>query len=163
MYPPPLPSKWKADRAAVTSLCVSPDGKLLLSAGQTIKMWDLDTKEVYRVSPHANDTWRVRVTSSLTRVCTPTAEIHGPLHGRDDPVLRHHAPSRQQRALFPVWGVARSTAQCLVSAPTAGPTIESHLVFGDARVLQLFFNRSPPPTGKYERTGRTRMRWCRLP
>uniref|UniRef100_H3CU26 WD repeat domain 43 n=1 Tax=Tetraodon nigroviridis TaxID=99883 RepID=H3CU26_TETNG len=41
-------SKWKADRAAVTSLCVSPDGKLLLSAGQTIKMWDLNTKEVYR-------------------------------------------------------------------------------------------------------------------
>ncbi|XP_076023879.1 WD repeat-containing protein 43 isoform X2 [Genypterus blacodes] len=40
--------KWKADRAAVSSLCVSPDGKLLLSAGQTIKMWDLDTKEVYR-------------------------------------------------------------------------------------------------------------------
>ncbi|KAM8737802.1 WD repeat-containing protein 43 [Acanthopagrus schlegelii] len=41
-------SKWKADRAAVTSLAVSPDGKLLLSAGQVIKMWDLDTKEVYR-------------------------------------------------------------------------------------------------------------------
>lgn len=41
-------SKWKADRAAVTSLCVSPDGKLLLSAGQVIKMWDLETKEVYR-------------------------------------------------------------------------------------------------------------------
>nr|XP_057947027.1 WD repeat-containing protein 43 [Doryrhamphus excisus] len=41
-------SKWKADRAAVTSLCVSPDGKLLLSAGQIIKMWDLGTKEVYR-------------------------------------------------------------------------------------------------------------------
>ncbi|KAG7509731.1 WD repeat-containing protein 43 [Solea senegalensis] len=41
-------SKWKADRAAVTSLCVSHDGKLLLSAGHTIKMWDLDTKEVYR-------------------------------------------------------------------------------------------------------------------
>ncbi|CAB1421378.1 unnamed protein product [Pleuronectes platessa] len=41
-------SKWKADRAAVTSLCVSHDGKLLLSAGQTIKMWDLDTKELYR-------------------------------------------------------------------------------------------------------------------
>ncbi|KAM9465876.1 WD repeat-containing protein 43 isoform 1-T1 [Clarias gariepinus] len=40
--------KWKADRAAVTSLCVSPDGKLLLSAGMTIKMWDLETKEVYR-------------------------------------------------------------------------------------------------------------------
>ncbi|TMS21451.1 WD repeat-containing protein 43 [Larimichthys crocea] len=41
-------SKWKADRASVTSLCVSPDGKLLLSAGQIIKMWDLETKEVYR-------------------------------------------------------------------------------------------------------------------
>ncbi|KAM4625663.1 WD repeat-containing protein 43 [Polymixia lowei] len=40
--------KWKADRAAVTSLCVSPDGKLLLSAGQIIKMWDLETKDVYR-------------------------------------------------------------------------------------------------------------------
>ncbi|XP_012679059.3 WD repeat-containing protein 43 [Clupea harengus] len=40
--------KWKADRNAVTSLCVSPDGKLLLSAGMTIKMWDLETKEVYR-------------------------------------------------------------------------------------------------------------------
>lgn len=34
----------------MTSLCVSPDGKLLLSAGQTIKMWDLETKELYRVS-----------------------------------------------------------------------------------------------------------------
>ncbi|KAL7380741.1 hypothetical protein ABVT39_023109 [Epinephelus coioides] len=41
-------SKWKADRAAVTSLNVSPDGKLLLSAGHVIKMWDLETKEVYR-------------------------------------------------------------------------------------------------------------------
>ncbi|KAK0133315.1 WD repeat-containing protein 43 [Merluccius polli] len=40
--------KWKADRAAVTSLCVSPDGKLLLSAGHIIKMWDLATKELYR-------------------------------------------------------------------------------------------------------------------
>ncbi|XP_030642859.1 WD repeat-containing protein 43 [Chanos chanos] len=40
--------KWKADRAAVTSLSVSPDGKLLLSAGMTIKMWNLETKEVYR-------------------------------------------------------------------------------------------------------------------
>ena len=43
-------SKWKADRASVTSLCVSPDGKLLLSAGHIIKMWDLETKEMYRVS-----------------------------------------------------------------------------------------------------------------
>uniref|UniRef100_A0A3P8WLV6 WD repeat domain 43 n=1 Tax=Cynoglossus semilaevis TaxID=244447 RepID=A0A3P8WLV6_CYNSE len=41
-------SKWKADRGAVTSLCVSHDGKLLLSAAHVIKMWDLETKEVYR-------------------------------------------------------------------------------------------------------------------
>ncbi|XP_056151596.1 WD repeat-containing protein 43 [Lampris incognitus] len=40
--------KWKADQSSVTSLCVSPDGKLLLSAGQIIKMWNLETKEVYR-------------------------------------------------------------------------------------------------------------------
>ncbi|XP_063039614.1 WD repeat-containing protein 43 [Engraulis encrasicolus] len=43
-----LRCKWKADRTAVTSLCVSPNGKLLLSGGMTIKMWDLETKEVYR-------------------------------------------------------------------------------------------------------------------
>jgi len=43
-------SKWKADRSAVSSLCISPDGKLLLSAGMIIKMWNLETKEVYRVS-----------------------------------------------------------------------------------------------------------------
>uniref|UniRef100_A0A673KWP3 WD repeat-containing protein 43-like n=1 Tax=Sinocyclocheilus rhinocerous TaxID=307959 RepID=A0A673KWP3_9TELE len=40
--------KWKADRSAVSSLCISSDGKLLLSAGMTIKMWNLETKEVYR-------------------------------------------------------------------------------------------------------------------
>ncbi|NP_001018176.1 WD repeat-containing protein 43 [Danio rerio] len=40
--------KWKADRSAISSLCISPDGKMLLSAGMTIKMWDLETKEVYR-------------------------------------------------------------------------------------------------------------------
>lgn len=58
-------SKWKADRGPVTSLCVSPDGKLLLSAGQTIKMWDLDTKEVYRVSLHIWDgvTWYEEIMS----------------------------------------------------------------------------------------------------
>ncbi|KAI2654344.1 WD repeat-containing protein 43 [Labeo rohita] len=40
--------KWRADRSAISSLCISPDGKLLLSAGMTIKMWNLETKEVYR-------------------------------------------------------------------------------------------------------------------
>uniref|UniRef100_A0A8C4KFY6 WD repeat domain 43 n=1 Tax=Dromaius novaehollandiae TaxID=8790 RepID=A0A8C4KFY6_DRONO len=40
--------KWKADNSSVSSLCLSPDGKMLLSAGRTIKLWDLETKEVYR-------------------------------------------------------------------------------------------------------------------
>ncbi|KPP79563.1 WD repeat-containing protein 43-like, partial [Scleropages formosus] len=40
--------KWKADRRPVTSLCVSPNGQWLLSAGQTIKMWNLETKELFR-------------------------------------------------------------------------------------------------------------------
>ncbi|XP_028653197.2 WD repeat-containing protein 43 [Erpetoichthys calabaricus] len=40
--------KWKGDKCAVTSLCICPGGKMLLSAGQTIKMWDLETKEIYR-------------------------------------------------------------------------------------------------------------------
>ncbi|KTG04705.1 hypothetical protein cypCar_00025138 [Cyprinus carpio] len=47
--------KWKADRSAVSSLCISPDGKLLLSAGMTIKMWNLETKEVYRVRSDGKD------------------------------------------------------------------------------------------------------------
>eukprot|EP00079_Xenopus_tropicalis_P011976 XP_002938471.3 PREDICTED: WD repeat-containing protein 43 isoform X1 [Xenopus tropicalis] len=40
--------KWKGDSSSVSSLCISPDGKMLLSAGRTIKLWDLETKEVYR-------------------------------------------------------------------------------------------------------------------
>ncbi|XP_029110588.1 WD repeat-containing protein 43-like isoform X2 [Scleropages formosus] len=40
--------KWKADRRPVTGLCVSPNGQWLLSAGQTIKMWNLETKELFR-------------------------------------------------------------------------------------------------------------------
>lgn len=59
-------SKWKADRAAVTSLCVSPDAKLLLSAGQIIKMWDLATKEVYRVSVWSNSLINISFTQRST-------------------------------------------------------------------------------------------------
>lgn len=42
--------KWKGDNSSVSSLCISPDGKMLLSAGRTIKLWALETKEIYRVS-----------------------------------------------------------------------------------------------------------------
>ncbi|XP_071996061.1 WD repeat-containing protein 43 [Engystomops pustulosus] len=40
--------KWKGDGSSVSSLCISPDGKMLLSAGRSIKLWDLETKEVTR-------------------------------------------------------------------------------------------------------------------
>ncbi|XP_036605526.1 WD repeat-containing protein 43 [Trichosurus vulpecula] len=40
--------KWKGDISSVSALRISPDGKMLLSAGRTIKLWDLETKEVYR-------------------------------------------------------------------------------------------------------------------
>uniref|UniRef100_A0A7N5P4A4 WD repeat domain 43 n=1 Tax=Ailuropoda melanoleuca TaxID=9646 RepID=A0A7N5P4A4_AILME len=40
--------KWKGDNSSVSSLCISPDGKMLLSAGRTIKLWVLETKEIYR-------------------------------------------------------------------------------------------------------------------
>ncbi|XP_075719565.1 WD repeat-containing protein 43 [Rhinoderma darwinii] len=40
--------KWKGDSSSVSSLCISPDGKMLLSAGRKIKLWDLETKEVIR-------------------------------------------------------------------------------------------------------------------
>ncbi|KAG8510211.1 WD repeat-containing protein 43, partial [Galemys pyrenaicus] len=41
-------NKWKGDNSSVSSLCISPDGKMLLSAGRTIKLWVLETKEIYR-------------------------------------------------------------------------------------------------------------------
>lgn len=40
--------KWKAEKDSVSCLCISPDGKMLLSAGRGIKLWDLETKEVYK-------------------------------------------------------------------------------------------------------------------
>ncbi|XP_067883786.1 WD repeat-containing protein 43 [Heterodontus francisci] len=40
--------KWKAEKGSISCLCLSPDGKMLLSAGRGIKLWNLETKEVYR-------------------------------------------------------------------------------------------------------------------
>jgi len=39
-------SKWKADKRAVKRLCMSPSGTSLLSAGSSIKLWNLETKEL---------------------------------------------------------------------------------------------------------------------
>ncbi|XP_043915822.1 WD repeat-containing protein 43 [Protopterus annectens] len=40
--------KWKGDKGSVSCICTSPDGKMLLTAGRTIKLWDLETKNMYR-------------------------------------------------------------------------------------------------------------------
>jgi len=39
-------SKWKADKHSVQRLKVSPDGSCILSAGRTIKVWDIDSKQL---------------------------------------------------------------------------------------------------------------------
>ena len=43
-------SKWKGDKTSVHSIQVSPEGDSLLSAGRDIRLWDLDKKEVLKVS-----------------------------------------------------------------------------------------------------------------
>ncbi|MGH0153358.1 UNVERIFIED_CONTAM: hypothetical protein FKN15_040955 [Acipenser sinensis] len=81
--------KWKADKCAVSCLCLSPDGKMLLSAGQTIKMWDLETKEVYRTL-NAGETHvclvrdiqaslTLRTETTVTKVKTPTVKADAKL------------------------------------------------------------------------------------
>lgn len=39
-------SKWKADKVSVKRICLGPSGTTLLSAGQSIKLWNLETKEL---------------------------------------------------------------------------------------------------------------------
>ncbi|XP_028994586.1 WD repeat-containing protein 43 [Betta splendens] len=76
-------SKWKADRAAVTSLCVSPDGKLLLSAGQIIKMWNLATKEIYRkFTGHTTSVTTLRFATSRTPDSNGLYFLSGAAHDR---------------------------------------------------------------------------------
>ena len=43
-------SKWKGDKTSVRSIQVSPEGKSLLSAGRDIRLWDLEKKEILKVS-----------------------------------------------------------------------------------------------------------------
>lgn len=42
-------SKWKADKHGVRCIRLGPKGNTLLSAGRSIKLWDLKTKETLRV------------------------------------------------------------------------------------------------------------------
>eukprot|EP00795_Rhopilema_esculentum_P013452 gene13452-4324_t len=39
-------SKWKADKHCVYKVLVSPDGNCILSAGRSIKLWNIETKEL---------------------------------------------------------------------------------------------------------------------
>ena len=43
-------SKWKGDKRSVEVICLGPSKKTLLSAGQSIKVWDIETKKAIQVS-----------------------------------------------------------------------------------------------------------------
>ena len=45
-----LYSKWKADKHGVRCMRLGPKGSTLLSAGRSIKLWDLETKEALKVT-----------------------------------------------------------------------------------------------------------------
>ncbi|CAO2604195.1 WD repeat-containing protein 43 [Lemmus lemmus] len=70
--------KWKGDNSSVSSLCISPDGKMLLSAGRTIKLWALETKEVYRhFTGHSTPVSSLRFTTIRPNESQPFDGITG--------------------------------------------------------------------------------------
>uniref|UniRef100_A0A8I5ZQB1 WD repeat-containing protein 43 n=1 Tax=Rattus norvegicus TaxID=10116 RepID=A0A8I5ZQB1_RAT len=70
--------KWKGDNSSVSSLCISPDGKMLLSAGRTIKLWVLETKEVYRhFTGHATPVSSLRFTTIRPNESQPFDGVTG--------------------------------------------------------------------------------------
>ncbi|KAM8945385.1 WD repeat-containing protein 43 [Pelodytes ibericus] len=89
--------KWKADSSSVSSLCISPDGKMLLSAGRTIKLWDLDTKEVYRqFTGHSSSV------TSLMFLRTPSSSDSG---ASQDPTGLYFLSGAMHDRLISVWHV----------------------------------------------------------
>ncbi|XP_053568620.1 WD repeat-containing protein 43 [Bombina bombina] len=100
--------KWKGDNSSVSSLCISPDGKKLLSAGRTIKLWDLETKEVYRqFTGHSS-----AVTSLLFMTQQPSSEsqplpdttnlyfLSGAVHDRLISVWQSRSEKKEKSALL---------------------------------------------------------------
>ncbi|XP_006990765.1 WD repeat-containing protein 43 [Peromyscus maniculatus bairdii] len=70
--------KWKGDNSSVSSLCISPDGKMLLSAGRTIKLWVLETKEVYRhFTGHSTPVSSLRFTTVRPKESQPFDGVTG--------------------------------------------------------------------------------------
>ncbi|XP_033097150.1 WD repeat-containing protein 43-like [Anneissia japonica] len=56
--------KWKADKSSVNSMCISPCGKIIISAGRTIQVWDLETKEVLKkFTGHASSVSSLKMVS----------------------------------------------------------------------------------------------------
>ncbi|XP_073484897.1 WD repeat-containing protein 43 [Aquarana catesbeiana] len=75
--------KWKGDNGGVSCLCISPDGKMLLSAGRTIKLWDLETKNLTRVR---TDKKEKNAVLSFTLSESPVAVDLAPSLSKDEPM-----------------------------------------------------------------------------
>ena len=60
-----LDSKWKADKHGVRCMRLGPKGSTLLSAGRSIKLWDLETKEALKVTKKLYLTLRLSKTKQV--------------------------------------------------------------------------------------------------
>ena len=60
-----LNSKWKADKHGVRCMRLGPKGSTLLSAGRSIKLWDLETKEALKVTKELYLTLRLSKTKQV--------------------------------------------------------------------------------------------------
>ena len=60
-----LDSKWKADKHGVRCMRLGPKGSTLLSAGRSIKLWDLETKETLKVTKELYLTLRLSKTKQV--------------------------------------------------------------------------------------------------
>ncbi|MEE6473620.1 hypothetical protein FKM82_010111 [Ascaphus truei] len=89
--------KWKGDAVSVSCLCISPDGKMLLSAGRTIKLWDLETKEIYR-----QFTGHSTAVTSLMFMTVRPSQGSQPLH---DPTGLYFLSGAVHDRLISVWQI----------------------------------------------------------
>ncbi|XP_071963272.1 WD repeat-containing protein 43-like [Antedon mediterranea] len=60
--------KWKADKNSVTSICISPCGNIIISAGRTIQVWDVQSKVVLKkFTGHASSVNSLQMVSYSNR------------------------------------------------------------------------------------------------
>eukprot|EP00124_Ichthyophonus_hoferi_P001977 Ihof_evm9s120 gene=Ihof_evmTU9s120 len=70
-----LTSQWKGDTHSVQSLRLNGDGAFLLSAGRTIKLWDLETKKIVRkYTGHENVVGGIQMTPGENAFVTMATE-----------------------------------------------------------------------------------------